>query len=714
MSLKDINIDLAYRSDDNDMVKDFYNPVLSEAKIYKRAVGYFTVSSLINAAQGLSNMIENGGKVEIIASPKLSKEDIDTISLGYKMKDDVVLDALIREFNDIKSEKITERLNYIATLIADDRLDIKIALMDYYGAYHEKFGIVEDHYNNKILFTGSMNETENGQYVNFESFVVFKSWDSGVVEYINRFDNYFNELWENNTRRLEIKPFPVALKNKLLEYRKSDYVREKNSTVENDDGFDLNVIEKDYPKTPEWFQKNIREYQKEAVNSWISNKYRGLLSMATGTGKTLTGLYGLVQLYESRKKLVSVIVCPYQHLVEQWADDVKLFNINPVICYSKYDWRSTVYRKVKAFKSETIDNFTIITTNSTFSDKDMQKFLNEVCHDVLIIVDEAHNAGTYTMKNSLNTEYNYRLGLSATPKRFRDEENTKFIFEYFGGEVYSFDLQRAINEGYLTEYYYYPHIVHLTEYEQSEYNTLSLKIAQNIREENGRIIINDYAKNLLIKRSRLIAGASEKLNVLRKLMHGYQDKNYILVYCGATKVLDDDRGFETRQIEKVCRILQNEYGIKNRKFTAEESPEERKEIIEMFSDGQSLQAIVAIKCLDEGVNIPAIQHAFILSSNTDPKEFIQRRGRVLRLYKDKKYAYIHDFVTIPYNDGEKYEGSNLVETELKRVYEFNSLANNKDEGDSIIYSLLEEYSIDLNKIIDARDKYNMGDIYDEE
>lgn len=713
MSLKDLNLNISYRSNQNNMVKDFYNPVLSTAKFYKRAVGYFTVSSLINAAQGLSNMIDNGGNVEIIASPKLSKEDIDTINLGYRMKEDVILDAMVREFNNINSSIIKEKLNYIATLIADERLDIKIALMDNYGAYHEKFGIVEDHDNNKIMFTGSMNETESGQYINFESFVVFKSWDQGVKEYIDRFDNYFNELWNNNTQRLEIEPFPTALKNKLLEYRKDDYVREKyiesDEVISEDD-----VIEKDYPKTPEWFAKKIRPYQEEAINNWINNEYRGLLSMATGTGKTLTGLYGLVKLYEKIGRLISVIVCPYQHLVEQWAEDVKLFNIKPVICYSKYDWRSKVYRKIKTFKSGAIDSFTIITTNSTFCDKDMGSFLNEVSEDVLILVDEAHNAGTSSMKNSLKDSYNYRLGLSATPKRFRDEENTKFIFDYFGGEVYSFDLQRAINEGYLTQYFYYPHIVHLTGDEQDEYNRLSLKIAQNIKEENGKVILNDIAKKLLIKRARLIAGASEKLNALRKLMHGYQDKNFILVYCGATKVLDDDNGFETRQIEKVCRILQNEYGIKNRKFTSDETPEERAEIIEMFSDGQSLQAIVAIKCLDEGVNIPAIQHAFILSSNTDPKEFIQRRGRVLRTYKGKDYAYIHDFVTVPCNDGQNYSGSNLVETELKRVYEFNSLAANKEQGDSIINELLNEYNIDLEKIIDARDKYNVGGIYDEE
>lgn len=710
MLLNELNIDRSYRSNKNNMVKDFYNPTLSVATHYKRAVGYFTVSSLINASQGLSNLISNGGNVEIIASPKLSEEDINTINLGYKMKSDVVLDAMIREFNNIESDNIKERLNYIATLIADGRLDIKIALMDDYGAYHEKFGIIEDAMNNKIMFTGSMNETANGQYSNFESFVVFKSWDSEGNEYVKEYEKDFNDLWENKTNRLDVQPFPEALKNKLLEYRKTTYVKEID--LENEEEFVIDEDNKnEYPLVPKWFKPRL--YQDDAIECWKNNNYCGLLSMATGTGKTLTGLYGITKLWNEIHKMAIVIVCPYQHLVEQWVEDVKKFNLNPIICYSKYpSWREQVYRKVKLFNYGTIDNFTIVTTNATFSTNEMQDFLKNVNGDIVLVVDEAHNAGTYSMKKCLDDKYKYRLGLSATPKRFRDEENTEFIFNYFGGEVFSFDLERAISEGFLTRYYYYPHIVRLTEQEQEEYNQLSLKIAQNIKEVNGKVVINDIAKNLLIKRARLVAGASNKLNVLRNLMGQYSNKNYILVYCGATKTTDESDGSEERQIRRVCQILWNEFGIKNRKFTAEESPDERAETIEMFSDGTELQAIVAIKCLDEGVNIPAIQHAFILASSTDPKEFIQRRGRVLRLYNNKEFAYIHDFVTIPCTD--EAIGSSLVESELKRVYEFNSLAENSQNGEEFIDDLLYRFNIEKEKIVDARDKYNIGGMIDEE
>ena len=709
MLLTDINFERSYRSNKNNMVKDFYNPVLSTAVLYKRAVGYFTVSSLINAAQGLSNLIENGGRVEIIASPKLSEDDINTINLGYKMKSDVILDAMIREFNSIESSNEKEKLNYIATLIADDRLDIKIALMDDYGAYHEKFGIVEDGLNNKIMFTGSMNETSNGQYSNFESFVVFKSWDEEGNEYIKEYEKDFADLWENKTNRLDVKPFPDALKEKLLEYRQTTYKKEMYEDLDEQEVVFGEEEQNEFPTVPSWFKP--RGYQIDAINSWENNDFKGLLSMATGTGKTLTGLYGVTKLWNKLNKIVTVIVCPYQHLVEQWVEDVKKFNMNPVICYSKYNlWREQVYRKVKLFNYGTINNFTIVTTNATFSSNEMQTFLSKVEGDILLVVDEAHNAGTTSMRSNLDDKYRYRLGLSATPKRFRDEENTEFIFNYFGGEVYSFDLERAINEVFLTKYYYYPHVVRLTEEEQEEYNQLSLKIAHNIKEVNGKVVINDIAKNLLIKRARLVAGASNKLVVLRNLMGNYSNKNYILVYCGATKTTDESDGSEERQIRRVCQILWNEFGIKNRKFTSEETPDERAEIIEMFSQ-EDIQAIVAIKCLDEGVNIPAIQHAFILASNTDPKEFIQRRGRVLRLYKDKEFAYIHDFVTIPCEDN---TGSSLVESELKRVYEFNSLAENKEQGDEFIEDLLNRFNIEEEKITDARDKYNIGGIPDEE
>ena len=577
MLLNELNLLNSYRSNKNDMVKDFYNPVLSSAVSYKRAVGFFTVSSLISVSQGLEKLIENGGNVEIVASPVLNKEEIEVIETGYKMREDVFLNALIREFNNIESDEIKEKLNYIATLIADNRLDIKIAIMDKYAAYHEKFGIVEDILGNKILFTGSMNETEKGITKNFESFVIFESWKDNQNEYIKEFEENFEDLWNNKTNNLTIMEFPKALKEKILEYRNYNTKFKYSSQEVNEDDISVSDIN-EYPILPQWFE--ARKYQDEAINAWKNNSFVGLLSMVTGTGKTLTGLYGWTELWKSceklYKKLATIIICPYQHLVEQWAEDVRKFNVHPILCYSSYPtWKKRVYDRINLFNYGTISNFTIITTNATFVTEEMQNFINLIKGDIFVIVDEAHNAGTTTMKKNLDNRFKYRLGLSATPKRFRDEESTNFIYDYFGKEVYNFDLNRAIygpeEERCLTEYYYYPRIAELTEDEQEKYDELSLRIAQNIKEENGKIIINELVKNLLIKRSKIVAGARNKLNLLRTLMREYKDKNNILVYCGATNVSNDDNDETEKQIEKVCRILGREYGMKIRKFTAEES-----------------------------------------------------------------------------------------------------------------------------------------------
>lgn len=690
--LRDIDFKRSYRSNVDCMINDFYLPIFENAITYKRAVGYFTISSLINTAQGLSKFIKSGGTIKIVASPKLDSEDIKTISLGYRMKEDVIVDSMIREISNLESEQDKMKLNYIATLIADNRLEIKIAVMEDYGAYHEKFGIVEDINGDKIVFTGSMNETNFGQRSNFESFVLFKSWESSEsLEYVDEYEENFVKLWENKTNKLEVLNFPQAVKNKILEYRNDVISFEEK--LENTDS-DQQLMDTEYPEMPSWF--NPRNYQIEAITNWRNNDFKGLLTMATGTGKTLTGLYGVTELWKSLHKLVTIIVCPYQHLVEQWAEDVREFNIFPLLCYSKYNWREMLYRKINMINFGTIDNFTVLITNDTFSKKETQDLISKINAPILLIVDEAHNAGTESMKNSLDNKYLYRLGLSATPSRFRDEENTNFIFDFFGGEVFSFDLERAISEGFLTKYYYFPIKIYLTEEEQAEYDELTHKIAKNLRDVNGKKVPNEYAEMLLIMRSKIIAGASNKLVKLREIMKNYRNKNNILVYCGSSKTLDDGFDEKERQIEKVCKILGNELDMSISKFTSEESPEDRKEIIDMFSDGQTLQAIVAIKCLDEGVNIPAIQHAFILASSTNPKEFIQRRGRVLRTYKGKDFAYIYDFITLPYTteSDEEKNGVGLVKTELLRVEEFVSLAENKEDGQQFIAELREAYNVE--------------------
>lgn len=705
-TLKDLNLKISYRHDRDNMIDDFYNPVLATAKTYQRAVGYFTISSLINMAQGLSELIKNGGKVFIVTSPKLDENDISVIESGIKMKEDVYLDVMIRELSDINSKSYKKQLNYIATLIADDRLEIKIAVRSNHGAFHEKFGIIEDQVGNKISFIGSMNETYRGQVDNFESIAIFKSWGAqDHQEMVKEHEANFENLWSNKTNGLAVIDFPKALKEKILEYKSSsDY---NKNFVENDETVKKTISISDEIIAPSWF--NPYDYQELAVQKWFENNNKGMFVMATGTGKTLTALHGIKKLYEKTKTIAVIIVCPQKQLVEQWSKEVQQFNISPILCNSSYgDWKKQLVQNIQFINKGLISNLVMITTTDMFVKKQTQDMIRKINTNKLLMIDEAHNAGANNMKSTLleNDVYDYKLALTATPKRHFDDESTDFIYKYFEKEVYRLDLDEAIEKGFLTRYFYYPHSVHLTQEEYDEYMKLTIQIIkmQSAKDKDSKKTIKEDPAVTMkkIQRARIVAGASNKINVLKNLMQKEQATKHILVYCGSAQDTEIDiQGLDrVNQLNHVCKVLGIDMGYGVRKFTAEENDDERREILESFKEGKdNAQILVAIKCLDEGVNIPAIQHAYILASTTNPKEYIQRRGRVLRKSPEtgKKYAYIHDFVVLPplnIDDNEVSATSkNLVGKELVRVEEFAKLSENINDNVQYMNMLVEKYKI---------------------
>jgi len=423
----------------------------------------------------------------------------------------------------------------------------------------------------------------------------------------------------------------------------------------------------------------------------------------------------LVDLYEKcRGTLVVIIVCPYQHLVEQWVEDIKLFNIEPIIGYSsskQKNWKQKLQRVIK-YKNLNLhiqDFVCLICTNATFSSKFVQEQLSKLKENIFLLVDEAHNFGSNKLSQILNEKYAYRLALSATLERHGDEEGTQKLYDFFGEKCIEYDLQRAIEEGKLTPYRYYPIVVYLNEEELQKYNELSEEINKNlIQDSNGKTKLSKYGEILAIKRARVIAGAQSKLSALRKEMVKYKDDNFILVYCGATNVLKENKdetdivAEDIRQIDEVTKILGNEFGMRVSQFTSKESAEERKRITENFKNGENLQGIVAIKCLDEGVNIPGIKTAFILASTTNPKEYIQRRGRVLRLFKGKEYAEIYDFVTLPreldevhnFTYDEIKQDIPLLTKEINRMEEFGKLSMNYEKSKILINEIKEIYNME--------------------
>lgn len=703
MSLRQIQFRREYRSFQNDIVNEFYIPALKEAVLYQRAVGFFSSSSLNLIASGIKNICENKGKIQIIASPKLSQEDVDEISKGYRERE-IIERALIRELNNPTTEKERENLSLISQLIAENYLDIKIAVVkakDQLAMYDEKVGIITDKDGNKIAFSGSMNESENAFYNNYESFDVFCSWTSDSDRVIDK-EMSFKSIWDDYEPGIKTIPFPNAVREKILQYRFSPKLPKEKETV---------MLEEQKNKNfhiPENFK--IRDYQQKAIQNWENNNFTGIYDMATGTGKTLTALASAEYLYrKNNNRLGIIVVVPYQHLVTQWEEDIIRFGLKPIEGFSsskQKNWKKRLQDTINAFNFKIKDTFCFVTTNATFCTEFVKTQISELEEDVLIIADEAHNLGATNTQNYLPEKIKYRLALSATIDRHRDLIGTNILYNYFGKKCITYSLKNAIDNDMLTKYYYYPIVVTLNEEELDGYREITQQIVKSLKEKNGKLIQTELTKTLLIKRSRIVAVAEDKIRKLRTQIEPYRDKNHILVYCGTGKLngdnyLDELDCTEKSQIDVVCGVLGIELGMRVGRFTSKESASERETIKEKFDDGEMLQALVAIKCLDEGVNIPSISTAFILASSTNPKEYIQRRGRVLRKFPGKRYAEIYDFITLPcdveninrLSTSVLNSTKGLVKNEIVRMLDFYEISENPALANELILNLKQKFNI---------------------
>lgn len=725
MGFKDHKVKSEYRSLIDNVVQDFYIPLLRESVSYKRAVGFFSSSSLVEISKGIAEMASEGGKIQIVASPYLSDEDIEAIKKGYDDRNQIIERALLAQIAEEPTDYYSmERLNLLASLIADGVMDIQIAYTEDQrgiGMYHEKMGIIEDAVGDKIAFSGSNNESATAMSINYETMDVFRSWgDPNEIERVRLKENAFYSIWHDTEPNIKVLEFPNITDALIEKYRR----RSPNFNIDKDQ-FARRILTY-ATKISEMSREiegpigarvpadiELREYQKEAIASWVGENYRGIFDMATGTGKTLTGLGAISKLSEDLDDVLAVIiVCPYQHLVEQWVEDIVRFNIKPIIGYSsspQKDWKKRLARAVRDQKLRREKSFfCFVCTNATFTNSTVQEEISKIQSSVLLVVDEAHNFGARSLSRLLDERFTYRLALSATLDRHRDDEGTAALYDFFGKKCIEYSLERAIDQDKLTKYKYYPIPVYLTDEELEKYEQKSYEMSKClIKGKDGKYKLNKRGEILAMERARIVAGASQKLEALREYIAPYADDNNILVYCGATNVIDEKADSsntdeeDIRQIEAVTRILGNEFHMEVAKFTSEENMETRATIKEQFQMGDRLQAIVAIKCLDEGVNIPGIRTAFILASTTNPKEYIQRRGRVLRKADNKPFAEIYDFVTLPreldsvsgLTTEQAQRDLSLVKNELARIKEFGRLSMNSMEANDLIWDIQEAYHI---------------------
>ncbi len=726
----------------------FFSECLCNAVRFDLKLGFFSSSAINILADGFATFLFNGGRMRMIINDILSSEDKQVIADGTS--NSCIVSAF--DLNNLEnivhtlSERGVHFFECLVWLIRNKRIEIRIIVpKDSFGISHFKCGLFGDGVN-KVAFNGSCNFSRTALIENSESLSAFCNWDGRVdesrVDSIEKdFESTFNEQDDTVSYIL-----PEQLKERIaksfaekeIEQLLKDEERIINDSFKKDipstvkkalsyskervkKAIEQIQIEKDSPHFP--YPSGPFDYQTEAFNKWKENNQKGLFCMATGTGKTITSLNCLLQVYNRYKYYKAIILVPTITLVNQWADECRKFNFNTIIkVYSKNtEWYSRIerlqqeekYRKEKDPQT----SFIIISTYASFTREKVFSALNSFdSRRVLLIADEAHNMGSpQILKRFGSIVYARRIGLSATPERQFDKEINKRLFRFFGAlDHYTFEytMREAIDNGRLCRYFYYPHVVRLTEEEMDKYMELSLKIAQYFNyTTNSFDKKDDILMKLLLARKRIIHKAVNKLEVFRDIIQKrYEEKGnlkYTLVYVPEGSKPEEWDDYDLDEVNEVddslshlidvyTRVIsQMDKFITIKKFVAGQTDRER--ILADFASGK-LQVLTSMKCLDEGVDVPRSEMAIFCSSTGNPRQFIQRRGRILRTHKDKKYAIIHDLVVVPeissVCDSYKMEQA-LLRNELERVKDFALLSENSSHAQMELYQVMHHYGLNL-------------------
>jgi len=721
MSFSELGLKPKYDSDEDDILRTFYIPLLSNANRYDRAVGYFSANVLAKAAEGLEKFILSKGKMRLIIGDPLSDDEYEAVLSGKNKQ----VDKRSKELRDILLDTKDRQLKIITYLIANEQLEIKFAFT-HLGMFHNKVGIFYRD-SEVVVFSGSANETIAGlTKYNSEKIKAFFSWEPTSFETYGISElSDFEVLWENKKKRIRVvslqsedyqKIRKSVDKHKIYkeifdqEARGGDASEAIKSVpfftytmAKGSDDLSKTQAEQKRPKQPLSIKGapfKLFEHQIGAIESWKKSDYKGLFKLATGAGKTFTSICAMVELYEflarQSEQLFVVVTVPYIELANQWVDELKPFNITAIPCYeSSTKWMSLLDNKILRFKSGELNFICTVVVNKTMRDDKFQSRLKKIQIDkTLVIGDECHHLASQSLFEKLPL-CRYRIGLSATPFRSEDDEMEGSPFQnvakekllsYFGGIVSEYSLNDAIDNEVLTPYVYQIVPVFLTEEEQESYEKYSARIQRLILKAKNQRLNNDE-KQILTSlcgfRSRLLATCQQKLPALISYLESNKELSlaHSLIYVGEGKAPEEDKSY----ILKVTNAL-HEHGERVAKFTSEESSTERKNIMADFKEG-NINALVAMKVLDEGIDVPVCKSAFIMASTRNPRQYVQRRGRVLRKAEGKESALIVDFVVMPAKGSNSHYSQNLKKAELQRVEDFKLTALNCSDVDQRILEL---------------------------
>lgn len=672
--LSELTLQTSYHKGRDDIAEAFYLPCMRRAAEYDRAVGYFRSTAFIIAWPALREFVQRGGKIRVLCSQVLASDDIEALEKGYSARVDEALAArLVEEVRSLlRDEVIREPARVLAALVARGTIELQIAVLreaEVRGAsgriFHDKLGIFRDGQGDLVIFKGSMNETWTGLAAdgNLESIDVAASWlGARDLERARTEEAYFADLWCNRYPTLTVRPFPAVARAELEQAADPDWEGSVSRM--------LNAPTTETSPAGDARGRTLRPHQSAGLASWAANGRRGILAFATGSGKTFTAITAIREAIAERGDVV-VVVVPDQVLFGQWYKELdettRDLGVRILRAGNGYDsWRDSL----NLWSSPGDQPRLVLATVQTASTEDFRQRLAAGDH-LMLVADEVHRLGSPHNRQLLDERlFGARLGLSATPERAGDAVGTAALLSFFRGVLEPrYTLADAVRDGVLTRYFYRPHTVLLSEDEAAEWRSLTKEIGQL----RGRIGGGDQSggleerlQRLFIKRARVVKHAAAKVPLAVEVLSGELQKGQRwIIYCE-----------DLTQLNAICQALAAR-GIQNMPFHSQMEGD-RDETLRWLDRRGGV--VVAIKCLDEGVDVPSVTHALILASSKNPREFIQRRGRVLRTAPKKALAYVHDAIVLPTKAEQPAGGERVPDPitagELARAVEFAQHADN--------------------------------------
>ena len=686
MSLRDADIRPQYDSIFDDVYGDFFNPVLRLSRRCSRAGGRFTSKNLASCAEGMQEFIQSDGRMELAMLPEFSEEDVEAIRRGVRDEGDVLSEGWIRDMSEISEKFVEDHVKALSWMLANGNLEIRIvmprdgegkivghaALMES-QIFKKKTGLFWGSGKDVVSFSGNIEYDDKmmGEYYHFRT---YRSWVQDEKKYVEQDYKEFGRHWDGHSEagemRLEAVRLPDAVRDSLIR-----------------------IAPKSRSEIRLQVAPRLRPYQREAVQRWSDAGGRGVLEMATGTGKTFTAIGCIDEIRKRFSKVLVAIACPFDNLERQWADELARWGIQSQITSNNPQWYTAMRDGISALRvSDREQILVVITSYSTFHSEKFTRAVRESGVESMLVADEVHNAGSPTRLAGLSDAYAHRLGLSATLERYFDEQGTAALQGFFGGTVFALGLGQAIERKFLVGYNYYPIYTDLTEDEYEEYRKRTKLIAMLWRSKKPED--RERLESELGIRSRIILNAESKIERFAEWARAHEGRiSHTLVYCSEV------------QMPRVKQIL-TEHGAVNREITAKnpKNPRDRAAILREFASG-TYDAIVANKVLDEGADIPAARTCVMLASTGNPKQFIQRRGRVLRRlphgYADgsqKTHADIYDVIVMPddasgYTDYEAQVERQIASSQIRRQEMMAELALNSGACMEKISSTKSKFSL---------------------